>query len=189
MVCFGIPILWECVQEVRKPRVGYHFGGVRPRAQQPQQLHVLCAGVQLSDKVRSAIKRARDADRREAVENRAGDAAAVARDLRAAPALPAALPARGFGIELEALVESDKQTRAAARLLDRSDDADEASDHAPVCPRDGTPLVPMRTAVKPFVECDACTACGGVYLDAGELSAMTDTGFADWIRRLMPGRR
>ena len=91
--------------------------------------------------------------------------------------------------ELEALVESDKQTRAAARLLDRSDDADEASDHAPVCPRDGTPLVPMRTAVKPFVECDACTACGGVYLDAGELSAMTDTGFADWIRRLMPGRR
>jgi Zn-finger nucleic acid-binding protein len=91
--------------------------------------------------------------------------------------------------ELEALVRSDRDTRAAARLLDRADGAEEESDHAPVCPRDGTPLAPMRSAVAPHVECDACTACGGVYLDAGELSAMTETGLAEWIRRLVPGLR
>ena len=88
--------------------------------------------------------------------------------------------------ELEALVASDKSGRAAARLLDRSDDAEEVSDHAPVCPRDGTPLSPMRTAAKPHVECDACTQCGGVYLDAGELSKLTDSGFLDWITRVLP---
>ena len=43
-------------------------------------------------------------------------AAAVARDLSVPPALPAARPARGFGIELEALVEAPPRDGAAARL-------------------------------------------------------------------------
>ena len=86
--------------------------------------------------------------------------------------------------ELESLVNSDRDARDAARMLDRADASVEHDDHEPICPRDGTPLVAKRDTNKPHVECDACETCSGVFLDAGELSRMTETGFADWVRRL-----
>lgn len=86
--------------------------------------------------------------------------------------------------ELESLVASDRDARDAARMLDHADSSIEPDDHEPVCPRDGSPLMAKRDPAKPHVECDVCEACGGVFLDAGELSRMTETGFADWFRRL-----
>lgn len=86
--------------------------------------------------------------------------------------------------ELESLVASDRDARDAARMLDRADGAIEPDDRDPVCPRDGAPLIAKRDPRKPNVECDACETCGGVFLDAGELSRMTENGFADWFRRL-----
>lgn len=88
--------------------------------------------------------------------------------------------------ELETLVASDRGTKSAVRLLDTSDSADEVPDHDPVCPRDGETLRPMRDDRRPHVECDACTACGGVFLDAGELSQLTEPTLVDWIRRYFP---
>lgn len=85
--------------------------------------------------------------------------------------------------ELETLVASDRGVRSAARMLDHADGAVEPVDRDPVCPRDGSGLIPKRDTNKPHVECDACETCGGVFLDAGELSRLTETGFAEWFRK------
>ena len=91
--------------------------------------------------------------------------------------------------ELAQLVALDKSTKPAIRMLDRSDDADEPADHDAVCPRDGTALIRMRDVGEASVECDACSACGGVFLDAGGLSGLTEDGLIARIRRFLPGQR
>ena len=50
------------------------------------------------------------------------------------------------------------------------------------CPRDGSPLQEMR--YEAHVDVDACTTCGGVWLDDGELEAIQESRERDHTKDL-----
>lgn len=73
--------------------------------------------------------------------------------------------------EIRALLELPADARHDLHLLDRGGStADPPTGIAPVCPRDRTPLLPVRDARQPHIEYDLCVKCGGVFFDAGELA-------------------
>lgn len=53
------------------------------------------------------------------------------------------------------------------------------------CPKDGTALV---TRTSDGVEIDECTTCHGVWLDAGELEALSGRESEGWLGRFLKGR-
>jgi uncharacterized protein len=53
------------------------------------------------------------------------------------------------------------------------------------CPKDGNRLT-SRT--QDGVEIDECATCGGVWLDAGELKALSQREHEGWVGRLFRGR-
>ncbi|HMY19334.1 MAG TPA: zf-TFIIB domain-containing protein [Polyangium sp.] len=50
------------------------------------------------------------------------------------------------------------------------------------CPRDGTPMVRMVDPEQSHLWYEACSACGGVYFDAGEFRDYKDRTLFDVIR-------
>ena len=50
------------------------------------------------------------------------------------------------------------------------------------CPRDGTPMIRMVDPEQSHLWYEACSACGGVYFDAGEFRDYKDRTFFDVIR-------
>lgn len=57
----------------------------------------------------------------------------------------------------------------------------------PHCPRDNSPLIEMVDKNQPHVGVDACTVCGGVYLDAGELKDLSVYTLRERLRHVLPG--
>lgn len=56
----------------------------------------------------------------------------------------------------------------------------------PHCPRDRSPLIEMIDKNRPHVVVDACTVCGGVYLDAGELKDLSVYTLGERLRHVLP---
>jgi len=52
------------------------------------------------------------------------------------------------------------------------------------CPRDGEPMVHVHDVQQHHVGYETCPACGGVYLDAGELKNLSEFSFGEWLRRM-----
>jgi uncharacterized protein len=50
------------------------------------------------------------------------------------------------------------------------------------CPRDGTPMVRMVDPAQSHLWYETCSACGGVYFDAGEFRDYKDRTLFDFIR-------
>ena len=53
------------------------------------------------------------------------------------------------------------------------------------CPKDGTRL---STRTTDGVEIDECGTCGGLWLDAGELQALSQRESEGWLGRFLKGR-
>ena len=53
------------------------------------------------------------------------------------------------------------------------------------CPKDGSRLA---SRAQDGVEIDECATCGGVWLDAGELKALSQREQEGWVGRLFRGR-
>jgi Zn-finger nucleic acid-binding protein len=51
-----------------------------------------------------------------------------------------------------------------------------------VCPRDRRPLITQVDPVQEHVHFEACTACGGMLLDAGELSDLGEVTMRERVR-------
>lgn len=54
-----------------------------------------------------------------------------------------------------------------------------------VCPRDKSPLIKTTDVQQRHIEMDSCGVCGGVLLDAGELSDLSVHTLGEKIRRLL----
>jgi uncharacterized protein len=52
------------------------------------------------------------------------------------------------------------------------------------CPRCGTAMTAMEDVDQHHITFEACTACKGVFLDAGEFKDLKDYTFADYVRGL-----
>jgi uncharacterized protein len=52
------------------------------------------------------------------------------------------------------------------------------------CPRDGTPMVRMVDAQQSHLWYETCSACGGVYFDAGEFRDYKGRTILDFVRDL-----
>jgi len=57
------------------------------------------------------------------------------------------------------------------------------------CPRDGTPMVRMVDPSQPHLWYETCSACGGVYFDAGEFRDYKHHTLLDYLRDLFAGPR
>jgi Zn-finger nucleic acid-binding protein len=87
-----------------------------------------------------------------------------------------------FDLEEEPHVLRNKELVAKIDTHPRSHDAD-----AKVrieCPRDGEPMVHVHDVKQHHVGYETCPACGGVYLDAGELKDLSEFSFGEWLRRM-----
>lgn len=52
------------------------------------------------------------------------------------------------------------------------------------CPRDGAPMLHVHDVKQHHIGYETCPACGGVYLDAGELKDLSEFSFGEWVRRM-----
>lgn len=52
------------------------------------------------------------------------------------------------------------------------------------CPRDGEPMLHVHDVQQHHVGYETCPACGGVYLDAGELKDLSEFSVGEWLRRM-----
>jgi hypothetical protein len=55
----------------------------------------------------------------------------------------------------------------------------------PQCPVDHSDLIDMSDLKQPHVRTDACTVCGGVLLDAGELNDLADFSLGERWKLVM----
>ncbi len=84
--------------------------------------------------------------------------------------------------EKERLLKSPDAVRAADR--GERPDHDEKDDlRSLVCPRDGSTMIAMRDAEQRHVRYEACTVCGGIFLDAGELRDLADVTLLERLRQ------
>lgn len=54
-----------------------------------------------------------------------------------------------------------------------------------LCPRDSSRMIRMVDADQPHVGFESCTVCGGVFLDAGELTDLSEVTLREWVRRVV----
>lgn len=52
------------------------------------------------------------------------------------------------------------------------------------CPRCDSRMVQRVDAERPDVHYEQCSSCGGIFLDAGELRALSSAGLAGWLKRV-----
>ncbi|MCK6556130.1 zf-TFIIB domain-containing protein [Candidatus Binatia bacterium] len=71
--------------------------------------------------------------------------------------------------ELSALLAADAP---ALRPLARGNDAGDLTARRGDCPRDGTAMLRVFSAMNRNVVVDTCPACRGIWLDGGELAAL-----------------
>lgn len=90
-------------------------------------------------------------------------------------------------LEKEKLLRDPRQARAAdaAATIPRQ----QVEPALLLCPHDHSHLIRMVDPAQPHVQFETCTVCGGTYLDAGELSDLSEFTLAERIRRLVPGLR
>lgn len=82
--------------------------------------------------------------------------------------------------------ERDKAALDKLRVQKESEQEAAARDSAKGrCPKDGSRLVSRTTD---GVEIDECGSCGGLWLDAGELQALSQRDSEGWLGRFLKGR-
>lgn len=92
--------------------------------------------------------------------------------------------------EMRRLLELGDDAKQAVGEIDRWVQPEDPSvGSPPVCPRDLTPLTPVRDPKQPHIEYDLCTHCGGVFFDTGELSDLTEFTLRERIGWMFPGLR
>lgn len=52
------------------------------------------------------------------------------------------------------------------------------------CPRDGEAMLHVHDVKQHHVGYETCPACGGVFLDAGELKNLSEFSLGEWLRRM-----
>lgn len=86
-------------------------------------------------------------------------------------------------LELERLVEVMPSSLISDDARFRRETHDEASRiNCPNCK--GTYLIKLNSRLRPGVILDSCTVCFGNWLDAGELSRLTESGFRAFLLSL-----
>ncbi|MBS0195377.1 MAG: zf-TFIIB domain-containing protein [Planctomycetes bacterium] len=55
-------------------------------------------------------------------------------------------------------------------------------DRKPKCPRDHSQMIPVSDRRQAHIKYDACTVCGGIMLDAGELKDMTEFSLTERVK-------
>ena len=86
-------------------------------------------------------------------------------------------------LEKEKLLRRPKDARAA-------DAGSAIPRHRPpsqiiFCPRDTSRLIRLVDVDQPHVGFESCTVCGGVFLDAGELTDLSEVTLGEWVRRIV----
>jgi Zn-finger nucleic acid-binding protein len=69
---------------------------------------------------------------------------------------------------------ADAGSRAQAGRMDRKVKI--------LCPRDHSTMIHMVDASQPHVGFESCTVCGGVFLDAGELTDLSEVSLRERVR-------
>ncbi len=89
-------------------------------------------------------------------------------------------------LELDAVLA----TKGGAKSLDLRHEGGRAMpihEGRPQCPVDHSTLIDMSDLKQPHVRTDACTVCGGVLLDAGELTDLAQFSLRErleyWVHR------
>jgi Zn-finger nucleic acid-binding protein len=54
-----------------------------------------------------------------------------------------------------------------------------------LCPRDRSDLIVMTDMGQKHVKYESCTVCGGIFLDAGELTDLDGLTLGEWLRSLV----
>lgn len=73
--------------------------------------------------------------------------------------------------------KADAGPRAAAPRLDKTTKGK--------CPRDKSTLIHMVDLKQPHVGYESCTVCGGVFMDAGELTDLSEMTLREWLRTVV----
>lgn len=73
--------------------------------------------------------------------------------------------------------EADKGTRACAVEMGQKTRL--------TCPRDHSSMIHMVDPQQPHVGFESCTVCGGVFLDAGELTDLSEVTVLEWLRMFL----
>lgn len=92
------------------------------------------------------------------------------------------------GTWLDAL-EAEKLREGGAASVDgeRADGAIDVAPDAVACPRCQVRMIVLKVEVTPAIYFEHCGKCNGVFLDSGELKAMTQTTLEQWLRATIPG--
>lgn len=79
--------------------------------------------------------------------------------------------------------------RGASPSTGRASKADTSLDDVgPIqCPRCGTRMILLVVESRPPLHFEHCGGCNGVFLDRGELLAMTEIDLEQWLRATIPG--
>lgn len=94
------------------------------------------------------------------------------------------------GIWLDAL-ELDKllTERRAAKAIDHGPPADRQKlpqQRTYLCPRDRSHLIVLTDRSQRHIQYESCTVCGGLFLDAGELTDLDTLSLREWLRTFVP---
>jgi uncharacterized protein len=94
------------------------------------------------------------------------------------------------GVWLDAL-ELDKllEARKTARHVDVGVEADRQTlprQKTYLCPRDRSHLIVLTDRSQRHVKYESCTVCGGIFLDAGELTDLDEVTLGEWFRTFVP---
>jgi len=88
-------------------------------------------------------------------------------------------------LEKDRLIESHLAAQADVPPRDPARAAAAAAKTRILCPRDRSTMIHMVDARQPHVGFESCTVCGGIFLDAGELTDLSELTLRERLRSIL----